>query len=78
MEDLMATIEGFSEGCYNPEDYREQLKKDGILVRNREGKEWWDYGIMNFYGVLPDKFIVAEWRELVAIKRQWEKRNIKT
>lgn len=32
---------------------------------------------MNFYGVLPDRFIVAEWRELVAIKRQWEKGTLK-
>lgn len=34
----MATIDGFSNGEYDPADYREQLKKDGILVKNREGK----------------------------------------
>lgn len=32
---------------------------------------------MNFYGVLPDEFIVAEWRECIAIKRQWEKGTLK-
>lgn len=32
---------------------------------------------MHFYGVLPDEFIVAEWRECIAIKRQWEKGTLK-
>lgn len=27
--------------------------------------------------VLPDKMIVAEWRECIAIKRQWEKGTLK-
>lgn len=35
----------------------------------------WDYRLLK---ALPDRFIVAEWRELIAIKRQWEKRNTKT
>lgn len=26
---------------------------------------------------MPDKFIVAEWRECIAIKRQWEKGTLK-
>lgn len=26
---------------------------------------------------LPDKFIIAQWRELIAIKRQWEKGTLK-
>ena len=34
----------------------------------------WDYRILN---VLPDKFIVAQWRECIAIKRQWEKGTLK-
>ena len=32
----------------------------------------WDYRLLE---VLPNKFIIAEWRECIAIKRQWEKRN---
>lgn len=34
----------------------------------------WSYQLLP---VLPDKMIVAEWRELVAIKRQWEKGTLK-
>ena len=30
----------------------------------------WHYKLLP---VLPDKFIIAEWRECIAIKRQWEK-----
>lgn len=30
----------------------------------------WDYRLLK---VLPDKFIIAQWRECIAIKRQWEK-----
>ena len=28
--------------------------------------------------VLPNKMLVSQWRECIAIKRQWEKRNFKT
>lgn len=34
----------------------------------------WDYRLIP---VLPDKMIVAEWRECIAIKRQWEKGTLK-
>lgn len=34
----------------------------------------WHYKLLP---VLPDKFIVAEWRECIAIKRQWEKGTLK-
>ena len=34
----------------------------------------WSYQILD---VLPDKFIIAEWRECIAIKRQWEKGTLK-
>ena len=34
----------------------------------------WDYRLLE---VLPDRFIVAEWRECIAIKRQWEKGTLK-
>lgn len=34
----------------------------------------WDYRLLK---VLPDKFIIAEWRECIAIKRQWEKGTLK-
>ena len=34
----------------------------------------WDYRLLE---VLPDRFIIAQWRELVAIKRQWEKGTLK-
>ena len=31
----MATVEGFRDGSYTPEEYQEILKKDGIEVRRR-------------------------------------------
>ena len=34
----------------------------------------WHYKLLP---VLPDKMIVAEWRECIAIKRQWEKGTLK-
>lgn len=34
----------------------------------------WDYRLLK---VLPDKFIVSQWRECIAIKRQWEKGTLK-
>jgi len=34
----------------------------------------WDYCLLK---VLPDRFIVAQWRECIAIKRQWEKGTLK-
>ena len=34
----------------------------------------WHYKILP---VLPDKMLIAEWRECIAIKRQWEKRTLK-
>lgn len=34
----------------------------------------WHYKLLP---VLPDRFIVAEWRECIAIKRQWEKGTLK-
>lgn len=43
MDDLLATVDNFNDGSYNPEEYMEMLKKDGIEVvpadvRKREGK----------------------------------------
>lgn len=34
----------------------------------------WDYRLLK---VLPDRFIVSQWRECIAIKRQWEKGTLK-
>ena len=34
----------------------------------------WHYKLLN---VLPKKMIVSQWRECVAIKRQWEKNTLK-
>ena len=34
----------------------------------------WDYRLIP---VLPNKMLVAEWRECIAIKRQWEKGTLK-
>ena len=34
----------------------------------------WDYRLLK---VLPDKFIISQWRECIAIKRQWEKGTLK-
>ena len=32
MEDLLSTIDNFNDGSYNPEEYREILRKEGIKV----------------------------------------------
>ena len=34
----------------------------------------WDYRLLK---VLPNRFIVSQWRECIAIKRQWEKGTLK-
>lgn len=34
MQDLFVTIDMFRTGEYNPEEYREQLKNDGIIIKN--------------------------------------------
>ena len=35
----------------------------------------WHYKLIP---VLPQAMLVSQWRECIAIKRQWEKRNVKT
>jgi len=35
MEDLLATIDGFKDGSYSPEEYIEILKEDGIEIKRR-------------------------------------------
>lgn len=32
VDDLMATVENFKTGAYNPEDYKKELKEDGIKI----------------------------------------------
>lgn len=32
MDDLLATVDNFNDGSYNPEEYMEMLRKDGIEV----------------------------------------------
>ena len=32
MDDLFVSVEMFRKGEYNPDDYREQLKEDGIVI----------------------------------------------
>lgn len=39
MDDLLATIDNFNDGSYSPEEYREQLLKDGIQIISRKGDE---------------------------------------
>ena len=34
----------------------------------------WDYRLLK---VLPDKMLISQWRECIAIKRQWEKGTLK-
>ena len=34
----------------------------------------WDYRLLK---VLPDRFIISQWRECIAIKRQWEKGTLR-
>ena len=36
----------------------------------------WSYQLIES-GVLPDKMLVSQWRECLAIKRQWEKGTLK-
>lgn len=33
--------------------------------------------LSDLYGVLPNKMLVSQWRECIAIKRQWEKGTLK-
>ena len=35
----------------------------------------WHYKLIQ---ALPQAMLVSQWRECIAIKRQWEKRNFKT
>ena len=35
MEDLVVTINNFENGEYNVEDYKEQLRKDGIVFESK-------------------------------------------
>lgn len=44
------------------------IKKEVLNIR------LWHYKLLK---VLPDKFIVAQWRECIAIKKQWEKGILK-
>lgn len=37
-EDLFATIDNFMDGSYSSEEYREILKKEGIVIRGKGGK----------------------------------------
>jgi hypothetical protein len=38
MQDLLATIDNFTDGSYSPEEYREQLEKEGIKIINHKGE----------------------------------------
>lgn len=38
MEDLLETIDMFRREEAKPEDYRKQLKDDGIIIKNKESK----------------------------------------
>ena len=44
------------------------IKKEMITIR------LWHYKLLP---VLPDKMLVSQWRECIAIKRQWEKGTLK-
>lgn len=55
------------------------MVKEKLLVAIIGRKEMftirlWHYKLLP---ILPDKMIVAEWRECIAIKRQWEKGTLK-
>ena len=39
MDDLLATINNFNDGSYSPEEYREQLLKDGIQIISKKGDD---------------------------------------
>lgn len=39
MDDLIATIDNFNDGSYNPDEYRKILLKDGIDVLSNKKKE---------------------------------------
>ncbi len=45
-----------------------------MLIERGEMMRLWHYKLIP---VLPDKMLVAEWRECIAIKRQWEKGTLK-
>ena len=37
IDDLNATVDMFSTGEYNPDDYRNELRDDGVILRSLEG-----------------------------------------
>lgn len=39
MEDLLATIDNFNDGSYSPDEYKEILKKEGIIIKTKNNKE---------------------------------------
>lgn len=39
MEDLLATIDNFTDGSYSPDEYKKILKEDGIIVKTRNNEE---------------------------------------
>ena len=40
MDDLLATVDNFKDGSYNPEEYKEMLKNDGIeIILSELGKK---------------------------------------
>lgn len=39
MDDLLATIDNFTDGSYSPDEYKKILKEDGIIVKTKNNKE---------------------------------------
>lgn len=80
MDDLFVSVELFRKGEYNPDDYREQLKEDGIMIaeydydrlyREKDApyKEKYDKLIEFLNNTKSKAKIVDEIRELLDIKK---------
>ena len=53
MEDLFVSVEMFRKGEYNPEEYREQLREDGIENEKEYKERLWKQ-VRNFYKAARD------------------------
>lgn len=80
MEDLFVSVEMFRKGEYNPEEYREQLRKDGIeiakydydrLYREKDApyKEKYDKLVEFLNNTKSKAKIVDEIKDLLEIKK---------
>lgn len=77
MEDLFVSVDLFRTGEYNPEDYREQLKEDGIIMAKydydklyREKDTPYKEKYEKLVNILKETKTIDEIKELLNIKEE--------